>query len=82
MKFLGLQAYVGVVFVPELKNLAMSDNKKNVGKQDDIRVDANDASEVEYLHRQFPQKSHEEIKRAIVEKGPLRKDIEEFLRGS
>ena len=43
----------------------MSDNKSKTGKQDDIRVDSNDASEVEYLHRQFPNKSHEEIKKAI-----------------
>jgi hypothetical protein len=58
----------------------MSDNKKNVGKQDDIRVDSNDPSEVEYLHRQFPEKTHEEIKKAIKEKGPIRKDIIEDLK--
>jgi hypothetical protein len=58
----------------------MSDDKKNVGKQDDIRVDSSDPSEVEYLHRQFPNKSHEEIKKAIKEKGPYRKDIEEDLK--
>lgn len=60
----------------------MSDNKQNIGKQDDIRVDSNDASEVEYLHRQFPNKSHEEIKKAIKEKGPFRKDIIEYLNKS
>ena len=58
----------------------MSDNKQNKGKQDDIRVDVNDPSEVEYLHRKFPNKSQEEIKKAIKEKGPMRKDIEEYLR--
>lgn len=57
----------------------MSDNKKNVGKQDDIRVDSNDASEVEYLHRKFPNFSHEEIKKAIKAAGPLRADIIEYL---
>jgi hypothetical protein len=57
----------------------MSDNKKNVGKQDDIRVDSNDQSEVEYLHRQFPNKSHEEIKEAIKAAGPLRADIVAYL---
>ncbi len=57
----------------------MSDDKKNVGKQDDIRVDSNDPSEVEYLHKQYPNKSHEEIKAAIKAHGPLRKDIEAFL---
>jgi len=57
----------------------MSDNKNNTGQQDRIRVDANDASEVEYLHRQFPNKSHQEIKDAIKTKGPLRADIEAYL---
>ena len=58
----------------------MSDNKTKTGKQDDIRVDINDASEVEYLHQQFPNKTHEEIKKAIKEKGPMRSDIENYLR--
>lgn len=53
----------------------MADNKQNTGKQDDIRVDSNDPSEVEYLHRQFPNKTHEEIKKAIKDAGPLREDI-------
>ena len=43
-------------------------------------MDSNDASEVEYLHSKFPGNTHEEIKAAIKSKGPLRKDIEEFLR--
>ena len=58
----------------------MSDNKTKTGKQDDIRVDSNDPSEVEYLHRQFPKKTHEEIKKAIKEKGPMRINIEQYLR--
>ena len=58
----------------------MSDNKKNVGTQDDIRVDINDASEVEYLHQQFPDKSHEEIKEAIKTAGPLRVNIVAYLQ--
>lgn len=60
----------------------MSDNKQNTGKQDDIRVDLNDSSEVEYLHQQYPNKTHEEIKKAIKEHGPLRKNIEAYLQGS
>ncbi|MET0465531.1 MAG: DUF3606 domain-containing protein [Chitinophagaceae bacterium] len=59
----------------------MSDNKQNTGKQDDIRVDANDPSEVEYLHQQFPHKTHEQIKEAIKLKGPIRKNIEAYLSG-
>ena len=58
----------------------MADDKKNTGKQDDIRVDANDPSEVEYLHRQFPNKTHQQVKDAIKAHGPLRKDIEAALR--
>lgn len=59
----------------------MPDDKKNTGKQDDIRVDANDPSEVEYLHSRFPERTHEEIKEAIRNYGPLRKNIEEQLGG-
>ena len=46
----------------------MSDDKNKRGKQDNIRVDSNDPSEVEYLHRQFPHMTHEEIVAAIREK--------------
>lgn len=53
----------------------MADDKRNIGKQDDIRVDANDPSEVEYLHQQFPDKTHQEIKAAIEKAGPMRADI-------
>ena len=57
----------------------MSDDKRNTGKQDDIRVDSKDPSEVEYLHRQYPNKTHQEVKDAVEKYGPMRKDIEEFL---
>jgi len=53
----------------------MADNKSKQGKQDDIRVDANDLSEVEYLHKQFPNLTHQKNKAAIRSKGPLRADI-------
>lgn len=58
----------------------MADNKQNIGKQDDIRVDINDLSEVEYLHRQFPDKTHEQIKAAIKQAGPIRADIVKYLQ--
>jgi hypothetical protein len=51
---------------PYYKHYSMSDNKTNTGQQDRIRVDAKDPSEVEYLHRQFPNKTHQEIKDAIA----------------
>lgn len=58
----------------------MADNKQNVGKQDDIRVDINDKSEVEYIHRQFPGKDHQQIVDAIRSAGPMRSDIMDYLR--
>ncbi|MDP9041900.1 MAG: hypothetical protein M3N30_07950, partial [Bacteroidota bacterium] len=48
------------VFLMEYcKQITMSDNKSNTGQQDRIRVDSKDASEIEYLHRQFPKKTHQ-----------------------
>jgi hypothetical protein len=78
----GLPGDAGNDFVYNKKTIVMSDDKNKTGKQDDIRVDSSDASEVEYLHQQFPNKSHDEIKKAIREKGPYRKDIEAFLQRS
>jgi hypothetical protein len=57
----------------------MSDNKQNAGKQDDIRVDRNNATEVDQLHQQYPTLTPEEVKEAIKVKGPLREDILKFL---
>jgi hypothetical protein len=57
------------------------DDKSKTGKQDDIRVDKNDPSEVEYLHSKFPHKTHQQIRDAIGKYGPYRKDIEAKLRG-
>lgn len=53
----------------------------NRGRQDGLRVDINDKSEVEYLHSQFPNKSHEEVVDAIRRFGPMRDDIEKELKG-
>ncbi|GGH63034.1 hypothetical protein HNQ91_002614 [Filimonas zeae] len=58
----------------------MSDNKENRGLQDRIRVDANDANEVEFLHSQFPRLSHEQIKQAVEKAGPFRDDIVQELK--
>jgi hypothetical protein len=57
------------------------DNKTITGKQDDIRVDINDPSEVEYLHQQFPSHTHQQIKDAIELAGPMRADIVTHLNG-
>jgi len=57
----------------------MSDDKSKTGKQDDIRVDANDPNEVEYLHRKFPHLTHEQVRAAIQAKGPMREDIVAYL---
>ncbi len=53
----------------------MSDNKKLKDKPDRARVDAHDPSEVEYLHRKFPERSHADIVAAIRQYGPFRKLI-------
>ncbi|GGH63803.1 hypothetical protein HNQ91_002443 [Filimonas zeae] len=58
----------------------MSDDKTNRGTQDGIRVDASDPNEVEFLHRQFPECSHEQVRAAIEKAGPFRTKIEEYLR--
>jgi hypothetical protein len=60
----------------------MADNKQNTGKADDIRVDINDKNEVEYLHQQFPDRSHKEIAEAIRTAGPLRTAIVRQLENS
>ena len=70
--YLYLLSYLNIIYF-------MSDDKSKQGRQDDRKVDRNDGSEVEYLHRKFPDKSHNEIKKAIETKGPVRKDIEEYL---
>ena len=57
----------------------MSDNKQNTGKQDDLQVNGNDPSEVEYLQSKFPDKTPQQILDAIRTQGPLREDIEAFL---
>lgn len=58
----------------------MSDNKENVGKQDRIRVNSQDPNEVEYVHRQFPSLSHEEVLQAIKRAGPFRDEIMKYLK--
>lgn len=58
----------------------MSDNKDNVGKQDRIRVNSQDPSEVEYVHQQFPSLTHQEVLEAIKRAGPFREEIMKYLR--
>ena len=58
----------------------MSDNKFQRDNRDRSRVDANDVSEVEYVHRQFPELSHQEVLQAIQTQGPMRVDILNYLR--
>ena len=58
----------------------MADDKNKTSMQDRIRVDANDPSEVEYVHQQFPSMSHEQIIEAIKSAGPLRADVMNYLK--
>ena len=56
------------------------DDKSKKGKQDDIRVDSKDKNEIEYLHRQFPRKTHQQIVDAVQAAGPFRADIIHYLK--
>ena len=58
----------------------MADDKSKTSMQDRIRVDANDPSEVEYLHQIYPFLSHEQIVEAIKAAGPMRADIQAYLQ--
>lgn len=58
----------------------MSDNKTNVGKQDRIRVSSKDPNEVEYVHRQFPSLTHEQVVEAIKRAGPFREEVMKYLK--
>ena len=57
----------------------MPDNKNIKDRRDSTRIDANDASEVEYVHEQFPNLTHQQVKDAIIEKGPMREDVMKYL---
>ena len=57
----------------------MSDNKNLTGHQDRVLIDSKSPSEVEYVHKQFPDMKHDEILNAIKSKGPFRKDVMEYL---
>ena len=58
----------------------MSDNKSNTSQQDRVRIDINDASEVEYVHQQFPELEHEQVVEGIRAAGPIRKNVMEYLK--
>jgi hypothetical protein len=57
----------------------MSDNKSMNDGRDRSRVDSQDPSEVEYLHRQYPNLTHEQVLNTVKQAGPLRSDIEREL---
>ena len=57
----------------------MSDNKTVQDKRDSSKIDINDASEVEYVHQQFPSMKHADIVEAIKAKGPLREAVMAYL---
>jgi hypothetical protein len=58
----------------------MSDDKSKQGTADDIRIDAKDASEVEYAAKQFGV-SPEKVRASIAKVGNLRADVEKDLKG-
>lgn len=56
------------------------DNKNIQDNRDRIKVDSNDASEVEYLHSRHKEYTHAEVLEAIKKYGPYREDIEKHLQ--
>lgn len=58
----------------------MSGSKQNVGQQDRVRIDSKDASEVEYVHQQFPHLSHQQVVEAIEKFGPFRDNVTDYLK--
>jgi hypothetical protein len=68
-----------MIFTDITINKVMSDNKNMRDGRDRSKVDANDSSEVEYIHKQFPQFSHQEILQAVKAHGPSRASIMDFL---
>lgn len=58
----------------------MPDNKNIRDKRDSSKIDANDPSEVEYVHKQFPGLTHEQVLEAIRSKGPSREAVMDHLK--
>ncbi|RYD54167.1 MAG: DUF3606 domain-containing protein [Sphingobacteriales bacterium] len=58
----------------------MSDNKQSRDGRDSAKIDSNDASEVEYVHQQFPGLSHQQVLDAIEQEGPSREAVMKYLR--
>jgi hypothetical protein len=58
----------------------MADDKGNMGQQDKIRIDANDPSELEYVHREFPHLRHEQVLEAIQKVGTDREAVIQYLK--
>ncbi len=58
----------------------MSDKKNMRDGRDRSKVDSRDKSEVEYLHSQFPKLSHLAVYGAIRAAGPVRKNIEAYIK--
>lgn len=58
----------------------MTDNKSKTGKADRNKVNAKEAYEVEYLHKQYPNLSHQQVADAVRAAGPERKNIVSYLQ--
>jgi hypothetical protein len=56
------------------------DNKNKTGKADRNKVNSKEPYEVEYLHRQYPDLSHQQVAGAVRAAGPERKDIVAYLQ--
>lgn len=58
----------------------MPDNKKQVGKPDRLRVSSSEQYEVDHIAKKFELPASL-VKNVIKQEGPMRKDVEAYLRG-
>ena len=56
------------------------DNKTNNDGRDAAKIDSNNPSEVEYVHRLFPHLTHQQVLEAIKAKGPSREAVMAHLK--
>ena len=59
----------------------MSDNTtKQDGAKTAAKIDADNYSEVEQIHQQFPHMEHQQVLNAVKQYGPDKEDVIEYLK--
>ena len=57
----------------------MPDDKNKTGKADDLRINVNEAYELNYWSKKFGC-SEAELKKAVQAVGPMVKDVEKYVK--